>query len=76
MSKIKNFFKKLNPISAIEKWVLKSVAKKIIKKLPDLQEKGKEVVDEYLQKIEINAEELLEKIEVAIVKYIEKFENK
>ena len=76
MSKIKKFFGKLNPMNAIEKWVIKHVAKKIVKKLPDLQEKGKEVVNEYLQKIEINSEELFEKIEVAIVKYFEKFENK
>ena len=76
MKKLKNLFSKLNPMNFIEKWVMKQVAKKIIKKLPDLQEKGKEVVNEYLQKIEINAEELFEKIEVTIVKYIEKFENK
>lgn len=76
MSKIKSFFKKLNPMNAIEKFIIKRIAKKIIKKLPDLQEKGKEVVNEYLQKIEINAEELFEKVEIAIVKYFEKFENK
>lgn len=52
------------------------IGKKIIKNLPDLQEKGEEVINEYLQKIEINAEELFEKIEIAIVQYVEKFENK
>lgn len=76
MSKIKKFLGKLNPMNAIEKWAIKHVAKKIVKKLPDLQEKGKEVVNEYLQKIEINAEELFEKIEVAIVNYFEKLADK
>lgn len=76
MSKIKSFFKKLNPMNAIEKWVIKHVAKKIVKKLPDLQEKGIEVINEYSEKIEKNAENLLEEIKIAIVKHIEKFETK
>lgn len=74
--KIKNFFKKLNPMNWIEKLVIKNLAKKIIKKLPDLQEKGIEVINEYSEKIEKNAENLLEEIKIAIVKHIEKFETK
>jgi hypothetical protein len=60
----------------IEKLVIKNLAKKIIKKLPDLQEKGIEVINEYSEKIEKNAENLLEEIKIAIVKHIEKFETK
>ena len=73
---MKNFFKKLNPMNAIERWIIKRLAKKVIKMLPYLQEKGKEVINDYSQKIEENAENLLEEIKITIVKFIEKYENK
>lgn len=52
-----------------EKFVIKKFAKKIIKKFPDLKEKGVDFIEE-------NAEKLFEKIEIAIVQFIEKCENK
>lgn len=68
MSKIKNFFKKLNPMDAIERWVIKRFAKKVIGLLPDLKVKGGEIVEKY-------TEELLNKVQIAIVQFIEKREN-
>lgn len=65
--KIMNFF---------EKWVIKRVAKKLVKSLPDLQEKGKEIIEKYSKEIEKHAQELFDKIEVAIVQFIEKYEDK
>lgn len=53
----------------LEKIFIKRVAKKIIKKFPDLKNKGDEIVEK-------NAEKLFEKIEIAIVQFVEKFENK
>lgn len=70
------FLEKINPLNWIENFIIKRLAKKVIKMLPDLQEKGKEVINDYSQKIEENAENLLEEIKITIVKFIEKFENK
>ena len=70
------FLEKINPMNWIEKIIIKKMAKRIIKKLPDLQEKGIEVINEYSEKIEKSAENLLEEIKITIVKHIEKFENK
>lgn len=67
--KIKNFFKKLNPMNAIEKWVLKHVAKKIVKKFPDLKQKGFDFIEK-------NQEKLFAKIEIAIAQFVEKYESK
>lgn len=53
----------------IEKFILKRLAKKIIKKFPTFKEKGVDFVEE-------NAEKLFEKIEMAIVQFVEKSENK
>ena len=70
------FLEKINPMNWIEKIIIKKMAKRIIKKLPDLQEKGIEVINEYSEKIEKSAENLLEEIKITIVKHIEKFETK
>lgn len=64
MNKIKNFFKKLNPMNAIENWIIKRFAKKLINSLPDLKDKGLDVIEKH-------AEELLNKIQIAIVKFVE-----
>ena len=64
MSKIKNFFKKLNPMNAIENWVIKRIAKKVIGVLPDLKEKGADIIEKY-------TEELFNKIQIAVVKFVE-----
>lgn len=53
----------------LEKFFIKRVAKKIIKKFPDLKNKGVDIVEK-------NAEKLFEKIEIAIAQFVEKFENK
>ena len=53
----------------IEKWVIKKFAKKVIKELPDLKEKGKEIIEKH-------AEEIFNKIQIAILQIIEKYENK
>ena len=53
----------------IEKWVIKRFAKKIIKALPDLKVKGKEIIEKH-------AEEIFNKIQIAIMQVIEKYENK
>ena len=51
----------------IEKWVLKRLAKKLIKKLPDLAIKKEEV--------EQHIHELFDTIELAIVKFVERYEK-
>lgn len=53
----------------LEKWVLKRIAKKVIKELPDLKEKGKEIIEKH-------SEEMFNKIQIAIMQVIEKYENK
>lgn len=53
----------------IEKWVLKRLAKKIIKLLPELKVKGKEIIEKH-------SEEIFNKIQIAIMQVIEKYENK
>lgn len=64
----------------IEKFVLKRIAKKIIKNLPDIKEKieneGIKIFEKYEQIIKDNAKELLAKIEIAVIQFIEKYENK
>lgn len=69
LKKIKNFFGKLNPMNFIVKWVMKHVAKKIVKKFPDLKQKGVDFIEK-------NQEKLFAKIEIAIAQFVEKFENK
>lgn len=68
MKKIKNFFKKLNPMNAIENWVIKRFAKKVIALLPDLKDKGVDLIEKY-------SEELLNKIQIAVVQFVEKHES-
>lgn len=53
----------------LEKFFIKKIAKKIIKKFPDLKNKGADIVEK-------NSEKLFEKIEIAIVQFVEKFETK
>ncbi len=65
---MKNFFKKLNPMNAIEKWIIKRFAKKVIGLLPDLKDKGVDIIEKY-------SEELLNKIQIAIIQFIEKHEG-
>ena len=64
MNKIKNFFKKLNPMNAIENWVIKRFAKKLINSLPDLKDKGLDIIEKH-------AEELFNKIQISIGKFVE-----
>ncbi len=52
-----------------EKFILKKLAKKLIKKLPTLKEKGVDLIEKEQQK-------LFEKIEVAIIQFAEKLANK
>lgn len=63
----------------LEKWVLKRIAKKLVKNLPDLREKakneGKQIFDKYIQQIEQHGEELFDKIQIAIVQFVEKCED-
>ena len=70
--KLKELFKKLNPMNAIEKWIIKNVAKKVVKALPDLEqkalEKGLEVIEKYGQ-------ELFAKVEILVVKFIEEHKD-
>lgn len=62
-------FKKINLFYFIEIFVIKRIAKKIIKAFPFLKEKGLEV-------IETHKEEILQKIQIVIFKYIEKYKNR
>ena len=53
----------------LEKWVIKQFAKKIIKTLPDLKEKGKEIIEKH-------SEEIFNKIQITILQVVDKYENK
>ena len=52
-----------------EKWVIKKFAKKVIKELPDLKEKGKDIIENH-------SEEIFNKIQIAILQVVDKYENK
>ena len=60
MAKVFNFF---------ERFVIRRLAKKVVKLIPELKEKGFEIVEKY-------ADEILEKIKETIVKFIEEHKNK
>ncbi len=62
-------FKKINLFNFIEIFVIKRIAKKIIKAFPSLKDKGLEI-------IETHKEEILQKIQIVIFKYIEKYKNR
>lgn len=69
MSKIKSFLKKLNPMNAIEKFIIKKIAKKLAKALPKLKDKGVKYIEE-------TAEELVQKVKVTIFEHLQKLANK
>ena len=60
MAKVFNWF---------ERFVIRKIAKKVVKLMPELKEKGLEIVEEY-------ADEILEKVKETIVKFIEEHKNK
>ena len=53
----------------IEKFLIKKLAKKVIKTIPELKEKGVKIIEKH-------SEEIFEKLEILIIKFIEKYENK
>ena len=59
MAKIFNLF---------ERFVIRRLAKKVVKLVPELKEKGLEIVEKY-------ADEILEKVKETIVKFIEEHKN-
>lgn len=69
MGKLKNFFKKLNPVTAIQTWAIKRFAKKVIEVFPDLKEKGLDIIEKY-------SEELFNKIQIAVIQFVESNQNK
>ena len=60
MTKIFNLF---------ERFVIRRIAKKIIKLAPELKEKGFEIIEKY-------SDEILEKVKETILKFIEEHKNK
>ncbi len=60
MAKVFNWF---------ERFVIRRLAKKIVKLMPELKEKGLEIIEKY-------SDEILEKVKEAIVKFIEEHKNK
>lgn len=66
--KFKNFFEKINPLNWIENFVIKRIAKKVVKALPSLKEKGLEI-------IETHAEEIFQKVKITIFNYLQEHKN-
>ena len=60
MAKVFNWF---------ERFVIRRLAKKVVKLMPELKEKGLEIVEKY-------TDEILEKVKETIVKFIEEHKNK
>ncbi len=60
MAKVFNLF---------ERFVIRRLAKKVVKLVPELKEKGLEIVEKH-------ADEIIEKVKEAIVKFIEEHKNK
>ncbi len=60
MTKLFNWF---------ERFFIRRLAKKIVKFVPELKEKGLEIVEKH-------ADEILEKVKETIVKFIEEHKNK
>ena len=59
MAKVFNLF---------ERFVIRRLAKKIVKLVPELKEKGLEIIEKH-------ADEILEKVKETIVKFIEEHKN-
>lgn len=53
----------------LEKFVIKRIAKKLLKVFPTLKEKGAKLIEE-------NEEEILQKVKVTIFEYIQKLKDK
>ncbi len=53
----------------LEKFVIKRIAKKIVKLMPELKEKGIEIIEKH-------ADEILEKVKETILKFLEEHKNK
>ncbi len=60
MAKVFNFF---------ERFVIKRLAKKVVKLIPELKEKGLEIVEKY-------TDEIMEKVKETILKFIEEHKNR
>lgn len=60
MAKVFNWF---------ERFVIRRLAKKVVKLMPELKEKGLEIIEKY-------KDEILEKVKETIVKFIEEHKNK
>lgn len=60
MAKVFNWF---------ERFVIRRLAKKVVKLVPELKEKGLEIIEKH-------ADEILEKVKETIVKFIEEHKNK
>ena len=60
MSKVFNLF---------ERFVIRRIAKKVVKLMPEIKEKGFEIIEKY-------SDEILEKVKETIVKFIEEHKNK
>ncbi len=60
MKKIFNLF---------ERFVIRRIAKKIVKLVPEVKERGIEIVERH-------ADEIFEKVEETIIKFIEEHKNK
>lgn len=63
------FLEKINPLNWIEKFIIKRIAKKIVKAFPSLKEKGVEYIEEH-------EEELGQKVKVTIFEYLQKLADK
>lgn len=60
MAKVFNLF---------ERFVIRRLAKKVVKLMPEFKEKGLEIVEKY-------TDEILEKVKETILKFIEEHKNK
>ena len=60
MAKVFNWF---------ERFIIRKLAKKVVKLMPEFKEKGLEIVEKH-------ADEILEKVKETILKFIEEHKNK
>lgn len=63
------FIKNINLFNILEIFVIRQMAKKIIKAFPTLKEKGLEI-------IETHRDEILQKVQITVFQYIEKHKNR
>ena len=60
MAKVFNWF---------ERFIIRKLAKKVVKLMPEFKEKGLEIIEKY-------SDEILEKVKETILKFIEEHKNK